>query len=117
MKKGKRRKHHEHNHLVPHQGEPVELAARLTPPEETHAPDSNNGGAIVVDTTALNLPREFTEREEKKGLLFGLEPIGVIILIFSLAFITFIAYLISAEPAQSKDEARPAAESRPDSFP
>ena len=104
MKKGKRRKHHEHNHLVPHQGEPVELAARLTPPEETHAPDSNNGGAIVVDTTALNLPREFTEREEKKGLLFGLEPIGVIILIFSVAFITFIAYLISIEPEKPDDK-------------
>ena len=104
MKKGKRRKRHEHNHLIPHQGEPVELAARLTPPEETHAPDSNNGGAIVVDASGLNLPRDFTEREEKKGFLFGLEPIGVIILIFSLAFITFITYLIYIEPAKPEDK-------------
>ncbi len=105
MKKGKRRKRREHDHLVPHQGEPVELAARLTPLEETQqARDSNNGGAIVVDTSALNLPRDFTEREEKKGRVFGLEPIGVIILIFSLAFITFIAYLISIEPTKPEDK-------------
>jgi hypothetical protein len=103
MKKGKRGKRHEHNHLVPHQGEPVELAARLTPPEETEVRDSNDGGAIVVDTAAVRLPRDFTEREEKKGLLFGLEPIGVIILVFSLAFIAFITYLISAEPEKSGD--------------
>ena len=100
MSKGRRRRRREHNHLVPHQGEPVELAARLTPLEETQKGDSNNGGAIVVDTSALNLPRDFTEREEKRGLLFGLEPIGVIILAFSLAFILFITYLISIEPAK-----------------
>jgi hypothetical protein len=95
----KRRKRREHDHLVPHQGEPVDLAARLTPLEETlEKPDSNNGGSIVVDASALRLPKDFTEREEKRGLLFGLEPIGVIILIFSLAFILFITYLISIEP-------------------
>jgi len=96
----RKRKRREHNHLIPHQGEPVELAARLTPLEETEAPGSNNGGAIVVDTSALNLPKDFTEREEKRGLLFGLEPIGVIILIFSLAFILFVTYLISVEPVK-----------------
>jgi hypothetical protein len=104
MKKGKRGKRREHNHLIPHQGEPVELAARLTPPEETQGRDSNNGGAIVVDTSALNLPRDFTAGGGKKGLLFGLEPIGVIILVFSLAFITFITYLISIEPAKPEDK-------------
>jgi hypothetical protein len=93
MSKGKRRRRREHNHLVPHQGEPVELAARLTPLEETR--ESNNGGAIVVDTSAVKLPGDFTEREEKKGLLLGLEPIALIIFISSLAFIAFIAYLIS----------------------
>jgi hypothetical protein len=99
VSKGKRRKRHEHDHLlVPHQGEPQDLAALLTPPEEAQQRDSNNGGSIVVDTSAVNLPRDFTEREEKKGLLFGLEPIGVIILAFALAFILFIAYLISLEP-------------------
>ncbi len=106
MSKGKRKRRREHDHLVPHQGEPKDLAARLTPPEETSQRDSNNGGAIVVDTSALNLPRDFTEREEKKGLLFGLEPIGVIILVFSLAFIAFITYLIATEPAKPED--RPA---------
>ena len=103
MKKGKRKKRHDHEHLVPHQGDAVELAARLTPPEEAQARDSNNGGAIVVDTAALRLPKDFTEREEKKRPLFGLEPIAAIILVFSLAFIGFIAYLISAEPAKSGD--------------
>jgi hypothetical protein len=102
MSKRRRGKQREHNHLVPHQGEPVELAARLTPLEETR--DSNNGGAIVVDTSAVRLPKDFTEREEKKGLLFGLETIGVIILVFSLAFIAFISYLISLEPAKSEDK-------------
>ena len=87
MSKGKRRKRHEHEHLVPHQGEPQDLAARLTPPEETQQRDSNTGGAILVDTSALNLPRDFTEREEKKGLWFGLEPVAVVILAFALAFI------------------------------
>ncbi|HEY0378227.1 MAG TPA: hypothetical protein VGC87_15020 [Pyrinomonadaceae bacterium] len=102
MSKRRRGKRREHNHLVPHQGEPVELAARLTPLEETR--DSNNGGAIVVDTSAVRLPKDFTEREEKRGLLFGLKPIGVIILVFSLAFIAFIAYLISLEPAKPEDK-------------
>ena len=96
----KRRKRREHNHLVPHQGEPVELAARLTPPEETQKRDPDDGGAIVVDTSALNLPRDFAQGREKRGLLFGLEPIGIVILIFSLAFILFITYLISVEPVK-----------------
>jgi hypothetical protein len=97
MSKGKRRRRREHNHLVPHQGEPGELAARLTPLEETRESKSDNGGAIVVDTSAVHLPKDFTEREEKQGRLFGLEPIALIIFVFSLAFIAFIAYLISVQ--------------------
>ena len=94
----KRRRRREHNHLVPHQGETTELAARLTPLEETREKrDSNNGGAIVVDASDLHLPTDFTEREERRGLLFGLEPIALVILVFSLAFILFITYLISIE--------------------
>jgi hypothetical protein len=100
----KKRRRREHNHLVPHQGEPVELAARLTPLEEARERDANNGGAIVVDASALHLPKEFTEREEKRGRLFGLEPIGVIILVFTLAFILFITYLISTEPTKPDSE-------------
>jgi hypothetical protein len=99
----KKRKRREHNHLIPHQGEPVELAARLTPPEETQRRDPNNGGAIVVDASALTLPRDFAPGKEKRGL-FGLEPIGLVILIFSLAFILFITYLISLEPAKPDNE-------------
>jgi hypothetical protein len=98
VSKRKRRKRHEHDHLIPHQGEPQDLAARLTPPEEKQQRDPNNGGAIVVDASAMNYPRDFTEREEKKGLLFGLEPVAVVIFAFALAFILFIAYLISLEP-------------------
>lgn len=104
MRKGKRRKRREHNHLIPHQGEPVELAARLTPLEEMKAPDANNGGAIVVDTSALNLPKDFTQRQEKGGRVFGLELIGLIILAFSIAFIAFITYLISIEPVKPEDK-------------
>ena len=101
MRKGKR---HDHNHLVPHQGEPADLAARLTPLEEKQTPNSGNGGAIVVDTTALKLPKDFTEREEKEGRLLSLEPVTLVILTFSLAFIAFIAYLISTGPAKTGDD-------------
>ena len=96
MRKGK---HHDHNHLVPHQGDPTDLAARLTPPEEAQSRGSNNnGGAIVVDAAALKLPKDFTEREDKSGRWLGLEPITAFLLVFSLAFISLIAYLISIEP-------------------
>ena len=75
---------------------------QLAPPEEQHAqPDgqgSNNGGSIIVDTGALNLPSEFTEKGEKEKHFLGLEPVALVILTFSLLFIIFISYLISIEP-------------------
>jgi hypothetical protein len=77
-------------------------ADQLAPPEERAgkgaAGNSNNEGVMGVDTGELKLPKEFTEKEEGKSRFLGLEPLALVILIFSLAFIAFIAYLISIEP-------------------
>jgi uncharacterized membrane protein (DUF485 family) len=52
---------------------------------------------MAVDTGELKLPKEFTEREEERSRFLGLEPVALVILVFSLAFILFIAYLISID--------------------
>lgn len=86
--------------------EAAKLKAQLMPPEERPAQTdagksrNNNGGAIIVDTTSLNVPKDFTEKEEEGAGLFHLEPVTLVILIISLAFIAFIAYLISITPAK-----------------
>ncbi|HEX8843286.1 MAG TPA: hypothetical protein VF791_01380 [Pyrinomonadaceae bacterium] len=105
----------EHNPVVAKSKETAELAARLAPLEEQAGKRAalrsrNNGGAIVVDTADLKLPKDFTEREEGKERFLSFDPIAFVILIFSLAFIIFIAYLISIEPPKDKKEPRPAAE-------
>lgn len=91
-------------------------AAGLAPPEELHAherggphPLTNSGaasagngrggaadGAIIVDTAKLNLPKGLVaEEEETERRILGLEPVVVVILAVALAFIAFVAYLIS----------------------
>ena len=50
-----------------------------------------------VDTGELKLPKEFTEKDEGRPRFLGLEPVALVILIFALAFIAFIAYLISID--------------------
>ena len=74
----------------------------------------NNEGVIGVDTGELKLPQGFTGKDEKSRL-FGVEPITIIIITFALAFIGFIAYLISIEPPKTQDEPPPpaAAEKQP----
>lgn len=111
-RKSKRRRH---NAVQASSDEGLEKAAQLAPLEERAGKSanqsSNNGGVISVDTGSLKLPTEFTEKEEGKSGPFGLEPVTIIILTFALAFIAFIAYLISIEPPKVKDEPTPAAES------
>lgn len=103
-----------HNAVQASSDEGLEKAALLAPLEERAGKSvnqsSNNGGVISVDTGELKLPSEFTEKDEGKARLFGLEPLTIVILAFALAFIAFIAYLISIEPPQAKDEPPPAAE-------
>jgi hypothetical protein len=77
--------------------------ADLLAPQEERAKKSvnkgaKNGGVMAVDTGELKLPNEFTEKEDKRARLFGLEPIALIILVFSIIFIAFITYLIATEP-------------------
>lgn len=115
MKRGRRESRREHNPVVAGSKEAAELAARLAPLEESAgrraAMGQNNGGAIVVDTDDLELPSDFTEREEGSQRLFKLDPLGLIILIFALAFIGFITYLISLEPSKPKQSAETTVES------
>ena len=91
----------EHNPVRASSDEALEKADMLAPPEERMSRSADkgakSGGVMTVDTGELKLPRDFTEKEDKRARLFGLEPIALIILIFSIAFIAFITYLIATE--------------------
>ena len=93
----------EHNPIHGSSEEALGKAAQLAPAEERpHRPgdpSSNDEGVIAVDTGNLKLPKDFTERREGKSGLLDLEPITIIILIFALAFIGVMAYLISIDPS------------------
>jgi hypothetical protein len=97
----KREPRHEHNPVQGSSDGASQKADQLAPPEERagkHAArNSNNEGVMGVDTGELKLPKEFTEKEEGKLRFLGLEPVALVILIFALAFIAFIAYLISID--------------------
>ncbi len=77
-------------------------AAHLAPPEEQNGkqPDKalNKDGAIVLDTAKLALPKGVIEDEKDGARLLGMNPVVLFIFCFALAFIAFIAYLISIEP-------------------
>lgn len=91
-----------HSPVKAKSAEAAEHAAHLAPPEEQNGRQrnqpSNHDGAIVVDTGELKLPSGVVEDEKGKGGLFGMDPVVLLIFCFSLAFIAFIAYLISLEP-------------------
>lgn len=90
-----------------HRGEPTgtieELAAQLAPLEEQtaqrgkQAGANNNGGAIVVDASAVKLPEGLAE-EKKERLILGFEPLVLVILAVAVAFIIFIAWQVSQMP-------------------
>ena len=98
----KRERRREHNPVSASSGRGKRNADLLAPPEErkdlSAGKNSNNNGVLVVDTGELKLPGDFTEKEDKKSRFMGLEPVALVILIFALAFIAFITYLISTEP-------------------
>jgi hypothetical protein len=95
----KRESRREHNPVRGSSDGASQKADQLAPPEErarkSTNQNSNNEGVMAVDTGELKLPKEFTEKEDGKSRFFGLEPVALVILIFALAFIAFIAYLIS----------------------
>jgi hypothetical protein len=78
------------------------LSEMLAPPEERQPEakprgDHNHNGAIIVDSTNLRVPTDFVDADDGKRIL-GLEPVVLVILLAAVAFIIFIAYLISLEP-------------------
>jgi hypothetical protein len=91
----------EHNPVQGSSDVASQKAEQLAPLEERErkrtVQNSNNEGVMAVDTGELKLPKEFTERKEERPRFLGLEPVALVILIFSLAFILFIAYLISID--------------------
>jgi hypothetical protein len=91
---------HDHNPLKASHEDASELASGLAPLEEQErGARARRNGAIVLDTQELKLPKELIE-ESKPAKGLGLEPVVIFILAFMLAFIAFIAYLISIEPPQ-----------------
>lgn len=91
IKKARRRAHKK--------AEADKVTAQLAPLEEKAAKtangNSNNGGAIIVDTAALKLPKNFASEDKDGPRRFRPDPAVVLIFFVSLAFIAFIAYLIS----------------------
>jgi len=107
VKKGARKREPRRVHSPVRAGsaEAAEHAARLTPPEELNGaqgapPGTKADGAIVVDTSELKLPKGITEEEKDAPSWLGFDPVVLLILGLSLAFIVFIAYLISIAPAK-----------------
>ena len=78
----------------------AKITAQLTPPEEkareVAKQNSNNGGAIIIDAAALKIPKGFEGGDDSKR--FRPDPAIVVIFFVTLAFILFIAYLISIGP-------------------
>jgi hypothetical protein len=113
----KRESRHEHNPVQVSSEEALEKADNLAPLEEQKGKplrqNTDGEGVIVVDTGDLKLPSDFTEKDEGKSRLFGLEPITAVIVFLALAFIAFIAYLISTETPKVKEESVPTVEQRP----
>lgn len=96
-------------------GNTAQLAAQLAPLEEqdkrTAAQQIGSDldpsklkadvafGAIVVDQDDMSLPKDIMEGGGEKTFL-GMEPVVLVILVFMLTFILFIAWQISAMPAK-----------------
>ena len=92
----------------PRSGDTRELAAQLAPLEELREPSEagTNGpqlaaqenGAIVVGADQPELAKELVAAEARNGAL-GVEPVVIVIVGLLLAFIVFIAWLVSRMPA------------------
>jgi hypothetical protein len=100
MKKGsgKGESRREHNPIKTVSEEAATLASSLAPLEEQENGERKaQSGAIRLDTGKLEVPKGFIE-EDKGDDGFGLDRAVLLIMALALAFIAFIAYLISVEP-------------------
>lgn len=96
----RRESRREHNPVKAGSEEAATLASSLAPLEEQESRSGRRpNGAFVLDTQELKLPKELIEENKQENSL-GLEPVVIFILVLVLAFIAFIAYLISIEPSQ-----------------
>lgn len=92
----KRESRRTHNPVETSSEESARIASNLAPLEEQQRRQDKNG-SIVLDTGELKLPKDFIE-EDKQSEGYGLDRVVVFLLVIVLAFIAFIAYLISIEP-------------------
>ena len=95
-----------------------DIAARLTPLEETeefrkshqsdgeHAPDDT----IHVDSSSVRVPENLVDEDREGANIFRLEPVVLFILVVMLAFIAFIAWQVTLMPENRNDP--PAASGR-----
>lgn len=93
----------EHNPVKTSSREAEERAEQLAPPEEraegTNRAKRDDG--LYVDTGDLKLPESLrNEGDESTQSAFHLDPVVIFFLVAALAFIAFITYLISIEPAK-----------------
>ncbi|MGB8509825.1 MAG: hypothetical protein WCD76_15695 [Pyrinomonadaceae bacterium] len=106
----KKKGHKPHKHYTGgKKADAAELSARLAPPEElkgipvaTKADNNNGGGAIRVDSNQISLSSDFAEEDRGAASTFRVEPIALVIILLSLAFIAFIAWQITLMPAPAK---------------
>ena len=102
MTRGDRHEKHDMDQLA-HQLAPLEEQDKQAAAEQVG--DGLNSdpdyGAIVVDNVQLRIPTGITEEQEEKRFL-GLEPVVLVVLILSLAFIAFIAWQITLMPPTQK---------------
>jgi hypothetical protein len=89
--------HHEHEH--------DDVAARLTPLEETEefkeSPQrdgEHNADTIRVDSKSVPMPERLAEDEREGASIFRLEPVVLFVLVVMLAFIAFVAWQITLMP-------------------
>jgi hypothetical protein len=88
-----------------HKHEPAE-AERLTPLEETEefkeSPQVEStrdaDDTIRVDSKSVPMPEHLLEDEREGSSIFRLEPVVLFVLVFMLAFITFVAWQITRMP-------------------
>jgi hypothetical protein len=92
-----------------HQQDEPDVAARLTPLEETEGfkespqVDARPRGAddtIRVDSKNILMPESLVDDEREGASIFRLEPVVVFILVATLAFIAFIAWQITSMPVK-----------------
>ena len=95
MTRGDRHEKHDMDQLA-HQLAPLEEQDKQAAAEQVA-----DYGAIVVDNVNLKIPTGIAEEQDEKRFL-GLEPVVLVVLILSLAFIAFIAWQITLMPPTQK---------------